>query len=301
MSPIWVQYHMGLKCSKWVLYPDWKVEQFVRDGDNKRIKQLVPFDYHFKYYDVELKDFNLVQIPKGLVIIDIDEKVIEDNEKALLVMQKRLEEDGITYDLYKTGGKGFHFHLFFEELLHIDDSFLITRIKKEIISKYGKGFKVDLLKAGKKNLIGIEDCIHRNGKGYKLLVSNYENEEYPNMIPIVIRKKKAIKGKFLVAMNSFDMNCIGYLQENPIPEGYRDNVLFSLISHWKHRHTRDELIKITSDFVSRNGDFISEGTILLKIDNALQSSQRTGCSYNKILLEGLGCDEICKKCKYKDE
>lgn len=90
------------------------------------------------------------------VVLDLEDPELYENVLA------EIDADGLYYEAYKTGSKGYHFHLFF-------DRDLTEAEKTEIIKKYG----CDLQKAGDRCMIALELEDHwKTGNPKELIKKN---------------------------------------------------------------------------------------------------------------------------------
>lgn len=124
------------------------------------------------------------------VVLDID---VEEKDNVLLSnclnnISKNLLDNEMDYTLWESGGDGFHFHLFFSELLNYN-KFQRTIIKKEIKKFLGKGWirhnNVHVC-MGNPVLIQLETAKHRKGGIKKFIYRSIFND---NKIPKEVLKK----------------------------------------------------------------------------------------------------------------
>jgi len=115
-----------------------------------------------KYLDVQndekfLSKVNNRKILKNEIVLDIEEP--ERFEEIF----KQVKKDFEFYSAYKTGSKGNHIHLWFNEKLTPEE-------KKFIIQKYG----TDEQKASERCMIALENCPHWKTGKLKTLVKEIE-------------------------------------------------------------------------------------------------------------------------------
>ena len=99
---------------------------------------LNPWDYK------KIDWVNQRQILPNEIVLDL-----EDKERILSIKEKldRLFKDN--YKIYSTGSRGYHIHIFFTQPISETDK-----------KTWAKIFGSDLLKAGEKTMIALEDCPH---------------------------------------------------------------------------------------------------------------------------------------------
>lgn len=93
--------------------------------------------------DYKIGWINQRQILPNEIVLDLEDP--KQLHEVLIKLNKHL----INYLLYKTGSRGYHIHIFSIEKL--------TQLDKE---KYIKIFGADLIKAGDKTMIALENCPH---------------------------------------------------------------------------------------------------------------------------------------------
>jgi len=109
------------------------------------------------------------QILKNEVVIDIDDEPIEFKTQEVIGL---LNHFGLKYQLWKTGGKGYHFHLFYHEEF--------SKLKREYFRKLIISYcGADLMKKNDGMMITIEGAAHRKtGRKKELIVSTeWEKDE----------------------------------------------------------------------------------------------------------------------------
>jgi hypothetical protein len=107
------------------------------------------------------------QILPNEVVIDIDDEPIEEKKDNIIEF---LDYYKIKYSLWKTGGKGYHFHIF-------HNTFLLNKQRvlfRMLILKY---CRADLMKKNDGALITIEGAPHRKTGIKKRLILSTEWEK----------------------------------------------------------------------------------------------------------------------------
>lgn len=159
-----------------------------------------------------LENCNIMTIAEGLVVLDIEtkEKEVIDHIKA------RLKEENYCYDLWDTGGRGYHFYLEFPELETIEAN-KRKLIKERLMLNICKGAtKPDLFKAGNRTMISIPYTPHRKTGKVKTLIEQTEGENKLNPVLLEIDTKlTAIQSLvFDEALISKELHsCLGFLND----------------------------------------------------------------------------------------
>lgn len=154
--------------------------------------------------DEEMQQANVRSLMSNEICLDIDipetkDRIVDD-----------LNNKGVKYELWATGGKGFHIMLYnssMEELTPEDRK----SIRASIITRYN----CDITKSQDRTLIGIENVSHRKtGKNKTLIFSNEGNEvELPQIFTCPTELSDYVKikpsshspkeGKSIVQINGF--------------------------------------------------------------------------------------------------
>jgi hypothetical protein len=122
------------------------------------------------------------------IVMDIDYHIPnispKEEEKAfkvtLMAIEDKLKELKLTYSLWHSGGNGYHFHLFFDELVKYP-RFQRTELKRFLLRHLAYGyltFHEDRAKVDSPVMITIENAFSRKGSKKKLIrfVNNGDNK-----------------------------------------------------------------------------------------------------------------------------
>jgi len=93
--------------------------------------------------------------------------------KKVRLIIEQLDEQNYKYKAYKTGGKGFHIHMIFPELVFLEHN-KRRKYKINIIKK----FDGELIKASKRVMIMLEGSKHRKTGSRKLLIKEKKGNNY---------------------------------------------------------------------------------------------------------------------------
>ena len=153
-------------CNK---YENFKVAFAFKKGDkivfskHKQVLELWSSDEGMKF----LEKANNRQIFPAEIVLDMDDDV---SELRLNSICDDLEKYGFNYKAYFTGSKGYHIHVFDDELTKYSVQSR-RKIKHFLIAKYN----CDTQKASENTLIAIEDVPHwKTGNLKKLVRENNE-------------------------------------------------------------------------------------------------------------------------------
>lgn len=109
-----------------------------------------------------LNKANCRQILPCEIILDMDDNI---SEERLNIICDNLDEYGFSYKAYATGSKGYHIHIFEDELIKYSEK-IRQRIRHYIISKH----KCDGHMASGNVIIALEDMPHFKTGKVKTLV-----------------------------------------------------------------------------------------------------------------------------------
>lgn len=311
----------GTQPTKWTLYPSMKYEEEIREINAETHKKVIRKE--IRTSNIPLSRFNLRQILPQEVIWDIDPPKTTDARDQLESAKKqgekitlRMRQDNITWSVWWTGNKGLHIQTTWPELRNYSDADRLF-LKRELIKKYAWDCDYDLKTATSKCLIQLEDTPHRKTLKNKQKWAEYDSG-IPNILPADIIAKYAIKQasvslrktlkkdiqsevkgtlKELLAMPK----CMQWLHTTTLPEGNRDNALFSLISHLKHHYHKDELVEEVEKWVERHNNFLNTREIECKIEKAIGTPHKTSCHRNQDLMKDLNKTDLCKDCIHRSD
>jgi hypothetical protein len=134
--------------------------------------------------------YNHRSILPNEVVFDFDSEDTRENEVNALEVMARLQEDGATPRLFSTGNKGYHIHVFYEDLEKFKD---LKLIKTCILKHYAYGMKIDYQLAGKHMVrceYGLNEKSVRSGvEKYKEPIKLCGSPFIPGKIPEEILEK----------------------------------------------------------------------------------------------------------------
>jgi hypothetical protein len=242
------------------------------------------------------------------IVFDIDmDKELQpmqartEAEQIASVLSERLKRDGYEFSVWSSGGTGCHIHLFFPELMKLNN--IDNRIlKKQFLLKYGAGYIKPREGSGKIQIqanttIQLERAPHRK-KGTKILL--WENKTgLINVIPDSIYedmeaekiRNDLISRYFKEKNKGVKPQAIVFLENErfvSFKDG-RDRALFILAAFYKQTLKDEEILQKLSDWNKKQlGGHFSERTIKSKIRSA-----RPCIPINYIidLFDELGIDE----------
>jgi len=261
------------------------------------------------------KEPNHREIMPDEVVLDIDadkskglntrKKEVED---LVIILKDKLKSLTISFSLWRSGGDGFHFHLFFPQLMNYP-KYEREDVKKMIIRHIGYGHlsggKAHICSGGG-TLIQIEGRYSRKG-GRKIhidTVGDYENNELPLQVLKKYEDEKEKRKHY--KPEPFHSNelpsCIKFLNSEDflsINDGW-NRASFILASYYKSQgKTIAEVINLLSDWneytLSRR---IDERSIRATARSVFKGNRHMSCRYRKALLEELGQTILCKGCRH---
>lgn len=154
-------------------YGDFWISQYLQDIDKWTIWNRFSEQKFNSTNDKLLRSIFSEEI---VLDIESDDKVQEIKE---LLISKNLK-----FKLWRSGGRGYHFHLFFSGLKSFDET-IRPYIKEAIIKELSFGVG-DLKKKDNKNLIGCEFYQHRKGNYKELMFETDTNFYEDNKLPETI-------------------------------------------------------------------------------------------------------------------
>lgn len=137
-------------------------------------------------------EWNYREIASNEIVMDIDYDSLDKKDVGCVVAVacEVFEAESIGYELYDTGGKGYHFHFFFDDLpAYPPDA--RSMIRKYFLLIYGHGMAVDYAKKDENTMIGIEWARHRKG-GQKVMLKQFRGGRNVNL-PVVVRARLQLR------------------------------------------------------------------------------------------------------------
>jgi hypothetical protein len=244
------------------------------------------------------------------IVMDIDYHVPKAHkateEKAFKVtieaIEQKLTDLHLSYSLWRSGGNGYHFHLFFDELLDYS-KFERQELKRAILRHIAYGFLTlhkDRAKVDSPVMITVENRFSRKGKKKTIMKQIDEGE---NKIPqeVLIKYnigkdlKKYIK-KPIPNLTNGEPNSIKFLLSSDV--GTKDGkkrALFVLSSWFAQRYNNDgdmiyQKLYEWNSYTLRG--YHSERQIRMTVNSTLKSRSRVSSRYRNILMDDIGASEF---------
>lgn len=260
-----------------------------------------------KSFDDFDNSFNTRQVLPEELVLDIDSDDINRAKEVANLLCERLNDVKFNYSLWKSGGKGYHIHIFFPELLEHKTNERITLKKKLTKWIAGEYFKKDVCTSNcsSKTLIALERAKHRKSGKPKSLILFGHNREDKNKIPedVLINTKQELKSwekiDFIPIIDGDTPPCIKFImgEEFASYKECRGRALFVLTSFYMRQMTNEEVyikLKGWRDKVLKGYTKITN----YKIKATIASNKgAVGCPYRKELLDEIGINK-CTNCKY---
>jgi len=312
-----VQQLIGSKASYRMEYPsgEYSFSKFYRKVDSKEKIEIK--ETHQMPYNDMVDRVNQRQVMPFEIVFDIDGKSKEHALEVAADVSGKLAVLGFDNTIWDTGNKGYHVHCFMTELLNYPPyereqirEFFYDLMEHKEIDRQLKSENVMVL---------LEHAPHRKTRNAKVPVHSTSKEQVvqeklstimlvnnTKLPKTIIQRLNDNKVKEVIIKTNagyyddYNKKCIQYYLDNTkvIPNGYRDKVLFSLLSNLPNDY--DNLKSNTVSFNNRHSNFLTDRQIEAKVNNAIYSKRTTGCRYNKAILKELGIQELCEVCKWRD-
>ena len=247
------------------------------------------------------------------LVMDIDYHVADitpqQEKKAFKItleaIESKLKDLHLSYSLWKSGGNGYHFHLFFNELLDYS-KFERQEIKRALLRHIAYGFLTNHTERANVDspvMITIENKYSRKGKKKTMLKQIDEgNNKLPKEIMIKYEIGKDLNkyiAKPIPNLTNGEPNSIKFLLSSDI--GSKDGkkrALFVLTSWFAQKYNKDKNMMYQklyewNSYTLRG--YHSERQIRSTINSVLKSKSRVTARYRNQLLEDIGASE------FKDE
>jgi hypothetical protein len=124
--------------------------------------------------DNEKNEANLRELFSNEVVLDVEDKKLLEQTQAIL------SAEDVNYEIWDSGSRGFHVHIFFDELSKKDETY-----KKVLRRKFIIKYSADLAKATEHSLIARPNKLHFKTMKQKTLMEDKSKKE-KNFIPTYI-------------------------------------------------------------------------------------------------------------------
>jgi len=285
--------------------------QTFRKEPRKWINYKGEEDEDFVYYSSAWGTPNHREPLPAEIVMDIDYHVPnitkEKEERAfkttLMAIEEKLKELNLTYSLWHSGGNGYHFHLFFNELAKYP-RFQRTELKRFLLRHMAYGyltFHEDKAKVDSPVMITIENAFSRKGKKKKLIrfVNNGDNK-IPQEVMIKYDVNKNLEKyvtKPTYSFNGEPKSIKFFLSSSINSKDGKKRACFVLASWFAQQGlTRNEIFSKLyewNEYTMRG--YLPEKTIRTTISGVLKSKSRVSSRYRNQLLDDIGARE------FKDE
>jgi|2_EtaG_2_1085320.scaffolds.fasta_scaffold25998_2 hypothetical protein len=243
------------------------------------------------------------------IIMDIDYHVPKVHKKTeekafkitLKAIENKLNDLHLSYSLWNSGGNGYHFHLFFDELLKYSD-FERKELKQLIIRHLAYGFLTfhkDRAKVDSPVMITVENMFSRKNKKKTLIKQIDEGDnKIPKEIMIKYDISKDLKRhiKKPIPLTNGEPNSIKFLLSSDI--GTKDGkkrALFVLSSWFAQKYGNDfdiiyQHLHEWNSYTLRG--YHSTTQMRSTVRSVLKSRSRVTSRYRDRLMEEIGVPEF---------
>jgi hypothetical protein len=286
--------------------------QYFRKNPNKWInfKGRDNEDKDWLYYVNGIGEPNHREPMPTEIIMDIDYHVADISDKeekeafkiTLDAIETKLTDLHLSYSLWRSGGNGYHFHLFFEELKNYS-KFERQELKRALLRYIAYGFLT--FHKGRANvdspvMITVENQYSRKNKK-KTMIRQVDkgNNKIPKEVMIKYEISKDLK-KYIVKpilnLTNGEPNSIKFLLSSDI--GSKDGkkrALFILTSWFaqKYNNEKDIIYQKLYEWNSYTlRGYHTERQIRMTVNSVLKSRSRVTARYRNQLLEDIGASEF---------
>lgn len=243
------------------------------------------------------------------IVMDIDyhvKNVDKDKEKeafkiTLKAIKQKLTDLHLSYSLWKSGGNGYHFHLFFDELKE-HAKFDRTELKHAIVKHIAYGFLTfhkDRAMVDTPVMITVENQFSRKGKK-KVLKEQVDNGNNQIPLDILIKYKvnkdlsKYIKRPTHFSSNGEPNSIKFFLSNDCLNKDGKKRALFILTSWYAQQNNDADVIyhKLYewNEYTLRG--YLTERNIRSTVNSVLKSKSRVTSRYRNRLLTEIGAEEF---------
>lgn len=268
-------------------------------------------------YPAKTHPWNYRELADNEIVLDIDYDAVPKKDVHEIVNELCyvFKCEKVAYELYDSGGKGYHFHIFYDELkAYTPEERALLRRYFFLI--YGHGIAVDYAKKDENTMIGIEFQRHRNGNQKKLIdhINNGQNDKLPELVKARLRLRDLQRKVIFIQKQSDSPNDYvkttvqGYNQNMPCMQEVlrstkeyvtnRHYTALMLMSYLKKQKQlpQHEIIQRVQNYMDMVGYTDKRASYLY--NHALGS---VSCSMVQDLLMATGATHKCKSCHRNPE
>lgn len=298
-----------------------KVEDFLEYYHRKyktKFRVQVFYDKPIRWYNYKELGYNSYvgtygepnhrEILPTEIVLDTDyhskDATKEQEKKALKTtideLKKRLEEKNLTYSLWKSGGSGYHFHLFFEDLSPFG-RYERDELKRLIIRHICYGFLThheDRAHVHLPTMIQIEKRKSRKG-GIKELVEfkDFGSNTIPADVMVNYDVDKALE-KYIIKstpLTNGEPSSIRYLLSNDFAnQDGKKRACFVLASWYAQqgKPIEDTFAKLAEWNSYTLRGYLTKKAIKSTVESVYKSKRRVSSRYRNSLLKELGAEKF---------
>ena len=266
-------------------------------------------DDDWVYYSNANQAPNHREVLPAEIVLDIDyhvKDVSKEKEKQALsitleAIKEKLEELKLTYSLWNSGGNGYHFHLFFDDL-RLFNKFDRENLKHSIVKKIAYGYLThheDRAHVDLPHMIQVENRFSRKHKKKTLIsfVNNGKNE-IPDgaLIKFTVDKElEKYRPPRILTNNGETPNSIKFFQSNDFQsKDGKKRALFVLASWYKEEGYTPNLVyqKLYewNEYTLRG--YLSRIQINSTVNTVFKSRKRVTSRYRNDLLKSIGATDF---------
>lgn len=246
------------------------------------------------------KEYNHRTILDCEVIIEYDTEDVEENERLVRIVGKRLQDDEVSYSLWNSGNKSTHLHFY----INHREAKNLRLLKNCLIRHYTKGLPLPDMKLAGKHMIRAEYGVHEKTGLRKTAI--YKSRNYIKKHDIkeevwnyYIREMKRVTQAKLTRNVNDLVNCeevkliLDTVKFREYDDG-RERALFMLIHLLKNSYdTKEELTSfLQSWYKYSSGRKLSDGDIRRKVSYHYNREYNIGKGYIQEFLDELQSNRI---------
>jgi len=222
--------------------------------------------------------------------------------KTISALKERMKEKGYSYSLWKSGGTGYHFHLFFDELSNYS-KYEREELKRLLLRDIAYGFLThhdDRAHVHLPVMIQVENRLSRKGR-VKTIVEEVDNgkNSIPESILLKYDVEKAIS-RYIIKpspLTNGEPNSIKFFLSNDfVNKDGKKRACFVLASWYAQQGlSEDETYSKLCDWNSYTlRSYLLDKHIRTTVKGVYKSNRRVSSRYRNELLKEIGAESFCE-------
>lgn len=222
------------------------------------------------------------------VVVDLDGDTNLENGDLLKESQYRLNIRGYSYEVWESGGKGYHIHMIFPELLKLNE-FQRKYVRAKFLSLF-KDLKGDQLKKSERTTIQMEWTSHRKTSNYKTLVEEHKGHRHNVPKKWLSEASRTTETRFRSERirSKGSLHPLAKEMLNAVLTDARKRMAFYLAAHLRNAYgDKQKVFELLQKWNDRQTKKMSDMHLQSTVNSVFNSRETPGTQYLKDILYGV--------------